>query len=144
MCPCSYFAIFGNLFGFKNFGKLVAADNIVNSLFGLLQVRKCFTHFPIVLSALRCRFTLNPASLLHAVPTGLFGVTLWVHMDQRIPGHCSVTAVLLRFLHVPLRKFRFGSHPVGGSWVPDYVWAHTAFVVATFLPHGCLHCVQAI
>lgn len=33
----SYFAIFGNLFGFKNFGKLVAADNIVNSLFGLLQ-----------------------------------------------------------------------------------------------------------
>ena len=37
--PCSYFAIFGNLFGFKNFGKLVAADNVVNSLFGLLQVR---------------------------------------------------------------------------------------------------------
>ena len=36
---CSYFAIFGNLFGFKNFGKLVAADNIFNSLFGLLQVR---------------------------------------------------------------------------------------------------------
>jgi hypothetical protein len=35
---CSYFAIFGNLFGFKNFGKLVAADNIFNSLFGLLQV----------------------------------------------------------------------------------------------------------
>ena len=35
----SYFAIFGNLFGFKNFGKLVAADNIFNSLFGLLQVR---------------------------------------------------------------------------------------------------------
>ena len=34
----SYFAIFGNLFGFKNFGKLVAADNIFNSLFGLLQV----------------------------------------------------------------------------------------------------------
>lgn len=33
----SYFAIFGNLFGFKNFGKLVAADNIFNSLFGLLQ-----------------------------------------------------------------------------------------------------------
>lgn len=45
-CPhgppvCSYFAIFGNLFGFKNFGKLVAADNIVNSLFGLLQVTAC-------------------------------------------------------------------------------------------------------
>jgi hypothetical protein len=36
--PCSYFAIFGNLFGFKNFGKLVATDNVCNSLFGLLQV----------------------------------------------------------------------------------------------------------
>lgn len=45
LCPAptlrSYFAIFGNLFGFKNFGKLVAADNIVNSLFGLLQVAAC-------------------------------------------------------------------------------------------------------
>lgn len=48
--PCyklrSYFAIFGNLFGFKNFGKLVAADNIFNSLFGLLQVRHCWTAVP--------------------------------------------------------------------------------------------------
>jgi MFS family permease len=33
----SYFAIFGGLFGFKNFGKLVAIDNTFNGLFGLLQ-----------------------------------------------------------------------------------------------------------
>jgi hypothetical protein len=33
----SYFAIFGALFGFRNFGKLVAIDNTFNGLFGLLQ-----------------------------------------------------------------------------------------------------------
>lgn len=33
----SYFAIFGALFGFRNFGRLVAVDNIFNGLFGLLQ-----------------------------------------------------------------------------------------------------------
>ena len=34
----SYYAIFGALFGFKNFGKMVAVDNTVNGLFGLLQL----------------------------------------------------------------------------------------------------------
>lgn len=34
----SYFAIFGALFGFRNFGKLVAIDNTFNGLVGLLQV----------------------------------------------------------------------------------------------------------
>ena len=34
----SYFAIFGALFGFKNFGKMVAIDNTFNGLFGLLQL----------------------------------------------------------------------------------------------------------
>lgn len=33
----SYFAIFGALFGFRNFGRLVAVDNLFNGLFGLLQ-----------------------------------------------------------------------------------------------------------
>lgn len=33
----SYFAIFGALFGFRNFGKLVAIDNTFNGLVGLLQ-----------------------------------------------------------------------------------------------------------
>ncbi len=33
----SYFAIFGGLFGFRNFGRLVAIDNTFNGLFGLLQ-----------------------------------------------------------------------------------------------------------
>lgn len=36
--PRSYFAIFGALFGFRNFGRLVAIDNTFNGLFGLLQV----------------------------------------------------------------------------------------------------------
>lgn len=34
----SYYSIFGALFGFKNFGKMVAIDNAFNGLFGLLQL----------------------------------------------------------------------------------------------------------
>ena len=34
----SYFAIFGALFGFTNFGKMVAIDNTFNGLVGLLQL----------------------------------------------------------------------------------------------------------
>ena len=34
----SYFTIFGALFGFRNFGRMVAIDNTVNGLFGLLQL----------------------------------------------------------------------------------------------------------
>ena len=34
----SYYAIFGALFGVQNFGKMVAIDNTVNGLFGLLQL----------------------------------------------------------------------------------------------------------
>ena len=34
----SYFTIFGVLFGFKNFGKMVAVDNVVNGLFGAVRL----------------------------------------------------------------------------------------------------------
>lgn len=34
----SYYAIFGALFGVQNFGRMVAIDNSVNGLFGLLQL----------------------------------------------------------------------------------------------------------
>lgn len=34
----SYYAIFGALFGVQNFGKMVAIDNTVNGVFGLLQL----------------------------------------------------------------------------------------------------------
>jgi len=34
----SYYSIFGALFGFTNFGRMVAIDNAVNGLFGLLQL----------------------------------------------------------------------------------------------------------
>ena len=34
----SYFAIFGALFGFKNFGRMVAIDNTFNGLIGILQL----------------------------------------------------------------------------------------------------------
>ena len=39
----SYFTIFGVLFGFKNFGKMVAIDNTVNGLVGALapRIRPC-------------------------------------------------------------------------------------------------------
>ena len=49
----SYFAIFGAMFGFKNFGKLVAIDNTFNGLFGLLQLP--FTNWG--LHGLRGNFT---------------------------------------------------------------------------------------
>ena len=38
MLYSSYFAIFGALFGFTNFGKMVSIDNTVNVLVGLLQL----------------------------------------------------------------------------------------------------------
>ncbi|KAL3151740.1 hypothetical protein ABBQ38_012718 [Trebouxia sp. C0009 RCD-2024] len=38
MLYSSYFAIFGALFGFTNFGKIVAIDNTFNGLVGLLQL----------------------------------------------------------------------------------------------------------
>jgi len=38
MLYSSYFAIFGALFGFTNFGKMVAIDNTFNGLVGLLQL----------------------------------------------------------------------------------------------------------
>ena len=34
----SYYSIFGALFGFTNFGRMVAIDNTINGLFGLLQL----------------------------------------------------------------------------------------------------------
>jgi hypothetical protein len=34
----SYYSIFGALFGFTNFGRMLAIDNTVNGLFGLLQL----------------------------------------------------------------------------------------------------------
>ncbi len=34
----SYYSIFGALFGYTNFGRMVAIDNTINGLFGLLQL----------------------------------------------------------------------------------------------------------
>ena len=34
----SYYSIFGALFGFTNFGRMVAIDNTINGLVGLLQL----------------------------------------------------------------------------------------------------------
>lgn len=34
----SYYSIFGALFGFTNFGRMMAIDNAVNGLFGLMQL----------------------------------------------------------------------------------------------------------
>ena len=55
----SYFAIFGGLFGFRNFGRLLAIDNTFNGLFGLLQV--CCCH-PLGSS------TRNEPPVAHALP----------------------------------------------------------------------------
>lgn len=73
----SYFAIFGNLFGFKNFGKLVAADNIVNSLFGLLQ-------YPLTSVGLHYGFTwINVSQAIVLLPLFFFAYFMyrWENSD---------------------------------------------------------------
>lgn len=65
----SYFAIFGAMFGFKNFGKLVAIDNTFNGLFGLLQLP--FTNWG--LHGLRGNFTwINIIQAIVLTPFFLF------------------------------------------------------------------------
>lgn len=65
----SYFAIFGALFGFRNFGKLVAIDNTFNGLFGLLQYP--LTYFAI--HSLDGNFTLiNVAQVVILLPLFIF------------------------------------------------------------------------
>lgn len=65
----SYFAIFGALFGFRNFGRLVAIDNTFNGLVGLLQ-------FPLTslgLHALDGNFTaINVAQVILLIPLFIF------------------------------------------------------------------------
>ncbi|KAL4854004.1 Large neutral amino acids transporter small subunit 3 [Chlorella vulgaris] len=73
----SYFAIFGNLFGFTNFGKLVAADNIFNSLFGLLQ-------FPLANLGLRVGYMwINISQAVVLLPLFLFAYHMyhWENSD---------------------------------------------------------------
>lgn len=60
----SYFAIFGALFGFTNFGKMVAIDNTFNGLVGLLQLP--FTYW--ALHGLGGNFTL--INCLQVMTTG--------------------------------------------------------------------------
>jgi len=65
----SYFAIFGALFGFRNFGKLVAIDNSFNGLFGLLQFP--LTYFAI--HVLDGNFTaINIAQVVILLPLSIF------------------------------------------------------------------------
>lgn len=65
----SYFAIFGALFGFRNFGKLVAIDNSFNGLFGLLQFP--LTYFAI--HVLDGDFTaINIAQVIILLPLSIF------------------------------------------------------------------------
>jgi len=65
----SYFAIFGALFGFRNFGKLVAIDNSFNGIFGLLQFP--LTYFAI--HVLDGDFTaINIAQVIILLPLSVF------------------------------------------------------------------------
>lgn len=66
----SYFAIFGALFGFTNFGKMVAIDNTFNGLVGLLQLP--FTYW--ALHGLGGNFTLiNCLQVRHVISHLQFG-----------------------------------------------------------------------
>ncbi|KAA6416796.1 MAG: hypothetical protein FRX49_13246 [Trebouxia sp. A1-2] len=69
MLYSSYFAIFGALFGFTNFGKMVAIDNTFNGLVGLLQLP--FTYW--ALHGLGGNFTLiNCLQIVVLLPLFLF------------------------------------------------------------------------
>ncbi len=126
----SYFAIFGNLFGFKNFGKLVAADNIFNSLFGLLQVRRwlCFTGAWGLSSLEPC---LPSCCLLPrcAVPADKPGPSQRLHCHQHRPSCGPPAAVPVCLLHVPLGELRSGADPV---CQPSAGWDCIAFWVQWF------------
>ena len=105
----SYFAIFGNLFGFKNFGKLVAADNIFNSLFGLLQVGpvscQCLcaaVNGAAVVNALSFFIWMPPG----AVPPHPRGVESQLHVDQHLASRGRSAAFHVCVLHVPLGELR--------------------------------------
>ena len=79
MLYSSYFAIFGALFGFTNFGKIVAIDNTFNGLVGLLQLP--FTYWALhglggdftLLNCLQVIFPCQPLptcpSTPHATPS---------------------------------------------------------------------------
>ena len=58
----SYFTIFGVLFGFKNFGKMVAIDNTFNGLIGASVYYCSYTGSLQVFTALshRCMLTVTP------------------------------------------------------------------------------------
>lgn len=65
----SYFAIFGGLFGFRNFGRLVAIDNTFNGLFGLLQYPLTY----LAIHAFDGNFTaINVAQAIILLPLFLF------------------------------------------------------------------------
>lgn len=78
MLYSSYFAIFGALFGFTNFGKIVAMDNTVNGLVGLLQLP--FTYWALhalggnftLLNCLQVSSPLSPPAFTCALPKCLF------------------------------------------------------------------------
>lgn len=77
MLYSSYFAIFGALFGFTNFGKMVAIDNTFNGLIGLLQLP--FTYW--ALHGLGGDFTL--LNCLQVTP-----VCHAMHMGCILPNTC--------------------------------------------------------
>lgn len=65
----SYFTIFGVLFGFKNFGKMVAIDNTVNGLIGLLQLPVSW----LGIRNLNGNFTaINVAQIVFLMPVFIF------------------------------------------------------------------------
>ena len=70
----SYFAIFGGLFGFRNFGRLVAIDNTFNGLFGLLQ-------YPLTYLAIHSfdgNFTvINVGQVILLLPLFVFCFYMW-------------------------------------------------------------------
>ena len=65
----SYYAIFGALFGVANFGRMVAIDNTVNGLFGLLQLP--LTNWG--LHGLNGNFTALNLIQVRLPPTGILG-----------------------------------------------------------------------
>ena len=112
-CSTARRSIFGQLFGFKNFGKLVAVDNTINGLFGLLQVRKCHSTRPPSMLPTHVYFIPPPPpvslDLLRHPSAGR-----QFHVGERFPGDHPFTSDVFLLQNVRLGTPGSGSHPSDG------------------------------